>query len=401
MSANHKRVHIEGTTYNLKEDSAAGIDADCFYVESQSDNPTLANVFQQNQNMDFTLTREVDKITDLFLNVLLVNNSATAISILQCPLLIDHIQVWIGKTMVDEIFGLNLWLDVMTLLTDTTVAKYWSSICGWDGITLAPTDTIAPGATLRRFIPLPTLINTIRPMYSAWPENVAIKIKVYFASGSSIYTAGYTPGTAALGITSVAMRVVGFVCGNEDIDRDYRSLRSAGDVSYRFLQHRIGTTSPSQWTANTINRVQMNNVNGDVAWMHTTLRPNNPQGLQVINPIQWVSHQIESTSQNNMLGLNQVEDQFTRLVLSQPKVQDNEFYLRYFFYLDSWVPDIRKVWQTGMRLGGNNTFAGKHFINIIPAQTMQYTIDVMAMCYSILKISISGDVSVEPFLNTA
>lgn len=398
MSASHKRVHIEGKTFNLKEDSAPGIDADVYYVETQADNTSTANIFQQNLYIDFTISREVDKPTALFLNLLLINNGAQPVSILPSALLIDHLQIWIGKELVDEINGFNLWIDTLTLLTNNTLNKYYGPLSGYDGVTLGPTDTIAAGATLRRFLPLPTLLDQIRPMYSAWPDGVQIRLRIYFASGTYIYTSAATSG---LGISSMAMRVVGFVCGNEDIDRDYRSLRSAGDISYRFLQHRLGTSSPAPWTAGSINRVQMNNVNGDVAWLHTTLRSINPQGLQVITPLQWTSHQIESTSQTNMLGLNQVEDAFTRLVLAPDCLSDNETYLRIFLYLDSWVPDLRKVWETGMRLGGNNTFAGKHFLNIIPATSQAYTIDVMAMCYALLKISVNGDVSIEPFLNTS
>lgn len=396
MSSNHTRVHVGGDVFNLKSDAAGAVDADVYYVEHQPDNATVTNIFQQNIYVDYTIDKEQDKITALMLNLQLINNSANPISIVPAHLLIDHYQVFIGKEMADEVTGWNAFLDTITLLNDDVKVQYTGMEAGFDGVTFAPTDTIQPGATLRRYIPLPCLINTIRPMYAAWPDGTYIRIRVYFQNGVQLYTGQYTTG---LGVASTAIRTIGFVCGNSDIARDKISLSTAGDLSYRFLQHRQGTLSPPSMTAGVQYRNQINNANGDIAFMHTTLRAANPQGVAITTPIAWASHQLETTAQNNVLGISQVESTFSLHILSPRWVPDCFAYQKLFLYLDSWVPNIKAVFDSGLRLGGNNSFAGRHFLNIIPAATGQYVIDNMSMCYAILRIGSDGTVSINTMLN--
>lgn len=394
--SNHDRVHVGNKTYNLKQDSAISIDAEEYFIEQQPDAAMQANVFQANSYVDFTIGNTLDKVNKLVLKLQLTNSNTVPITVVPGHLLLDHYQLFIGKVEVDTVYGWNSFIDNATLNTDDVTSQYVGSLAGYDGIAFVSTNTIPVGGSIMQYIPLSTPLDTIRPTISAWPQLATIRLRIFFATGTNIYIGAATTGLAINGVT---LRVHGQVINPFDISKETNSLVRNGELAYRFLQHRAGTTQIGSWTANTANRIQMNNVNGDIAFIHFTLRAPNPQGTAMITPLPLVSFQMETSSQNNILGINQVEDSYVRSMLSPEKMPRTFFYQKTATYLTSWCPNCRLVYKQGARVGGNDTFAGKHFLTVVPQTTQGYLVDVMAMAYTFLRVKSNGIVEVDTMFN--
>jgi hypothetical protein len=246
------------------------------------------------------------------------------------------------------------------------------------------------------FLRLPCLIDTIRPTYAAWPKDAAIRLRIYYANGTSLYRGAQTSG---LGAMSTAIRQTGFMVTDEELAAARSQISQYGEISYRFFQHRLQIVVTQNLTAGTVYRWQLTSFNGDCAWMIASLRNTNPSGLQLTTPIFVTSHQIEDDSGRNILGLIQQEDAFTRLILSPMQCPQAIVWRQLYLYLDSWVPDLKVSYKSGARLGGRDDFKGRHYYSMIPATSQAYQIDFMPMFYSILKVTSGGTVFVDSLNN--
>lgn len=385
---------------NLKHDAAITVDADDYFTEIQPNGGFMAgNTFTANSYADFNINKSsLDKVNRCTLKMVLTNSSGTAITLLPGNLLLDHYYLQIGNQIVDTVFGWNSFIDCTTVLTDDVTSQYIGAVAGYDGVTFSSTVTVPAMGNTQLFIPLPTPLDTIRPTIAAWPAAATILLRLFFMSGTSIFTGSQQTGLAVSGL---ALRIHGQQMSAEDIRREQSSMLSNGELSYRFLQHRAGNATPGTWNANTPERMPMTAVNGDIAYMHFTVRPLNPQGTQVITPVQITSYQIETNASINILGINQLEDSYARNVLSPEKMPRTFFYQKTYTYLVSWTPNCRLVYKQGARIGGNDTFAGGHFLNIVPQTSGTFVVDFMAMAYTFLHIKANGEVIVETMLNAS
>jgi hypothetical protein len=396
MASVHKRTEVDGKIYNLKSDSGLHVDANEYSIEVQPDGSNTVNLFNQSIYIDYNLSRDLHKLTKLVVNLLLSNTGGSSIDLVPSNLLIDHYQLWVGKTMVDEIWAWNSFVDLISFYADSVELQYIGSVSGFNGTTFAPTTTIAAGQQLQQWVHLPTLIDTARPTYAAWPPSASIRLRIYYANGTQLYRGATTTGLNAV---STAIRQIGFMVTEEELNDARNQLRSSGELSYRFFQHRLQTTVTQALTAGIVYKTQLTSFNGDCAWVITSFRNTNPQGNAISTPILVTSHQIEDEAGRNILGINMQEDAYTRLLLAPRNCKDSVVWQQMFLYLDSWVPDLKLSYKTGARLGGRDDFKGRHYYVHNPSASQTYQIDFMPMFYAVMKISAGGNVIVDPLNN--
>jgi hypothetical protein len=298
--------------------------------------------------------------------------------------------------MVDETWGWNSFVDLITFYANDVDLQYIGAVSGFNGTTFAPTTTIAAGGRLQQWVHLPSLIDTVRPTYAAWPAGCDIRLRIYWNNGSLLYRGAAVTG---LGAVSTAIRQIGFMVTESELNDARRQLASSGELSYRFFQHRVQQSVTSSLTAGIVYKQQLTSFNGDCAWMITSFRNTNPQGIDLTTPILMTSHHIEDESGRNILGINQVEDTYNRLLLAPRACRDCTAWTQKYLYLDSWVPDIRTSYKTGARLGGRDDFKGRHYYVHVPSASQLYLIDFMPMFYAVMKITARGDVVVDPLNN--
>jgi hypothetical protein len=393
----HENIHVGkvGRRF-MKSSSTLYLDEEVYYVDQQPDSGQNNIGFTGQSYVDFTLQREIPKLSRVSYLANIFNSNAGAITLLPGHLLIDHYSIYLGNKLAEDIYGIHAFIDTITIDNDDCKIQYVGAVGGFDGTTFGTTNVIPGGATAQVLIRLPCLIDTARPVYAAWPLNCPIRIRIYFVTNNSFYVSG---GTSGVSIPTHSLRIYGSVMHNADVEAEQRALIMNKNISYRVLLHKISTLTPAPFTANQDQFIQMTGLNGDIAWFHFIIRPINATGLQVINPIKINYFQVQSSTRTNLLGIDNIEEWYDRNVIA-PEVMTRCFaYQKLPIYIVPWASDPKAVWRTGSRLGGSNRLDGTAYLKVNVPVNITPQIDIMAACYSILTVMPSGDVQLTTGLN--
>jgi len=398
--ANHVRTIIDGQTYYLKAESAIGIESWEHIVEINPESTQQNWLGVSNNFVDFVIRQsDIDRINEIKLKLVLKNTSGSSISLLPSVFLIDHHQLLVAKgKVIDEQFAFSTWLDTWMLKYDENEIDEAASMQGYNGTTLAPTLTIAAGATSTQYVDIPSLIDQIRPHYGIWPPGAELTVRVWFASG----TGYYVTGAAGLEITYASLLAIGKKGpheGSAEKDQDMNAFISNGSLDYRYLTHRSIVKKLTSKTSGQKDKIKMENVMGDVMWFTIIFRNLNPTGNDIINPLPFETYQIETSTSTNILGMTDIPMDLHKKILMKNWIKDCRAIEKINVYVHSWTPDIKLVWRTGAHVGGISEFRGEHYYAWVPRTTQEYQVDIVAYAFQILSIRADGKVEINPLYN--
>lgn len=231
---------------------------------------------------EMTSESTINFVTNLWLELSVINNAVAAIAPVPTRWLIDRVEIYMGSDLLQQFYSHELWTYLMLQYSNEQLANLSGQntpyqIENFNNTTLGTSaNTIAAGATQKLAFLLPKCIinsSVFLPVITGG----RIKIRTYLSGGTSIYTGAQTSGLSLQGAIWYGS---GYRLGPNIFNNVFNFYR-ANKIITRFAYSRQIVQSAGTLSAGNETKIPLNAFLGTFSFMTFWVRVANATGAQL------------------------------------------------------------------------------------------------------------------------